>query len=163
MKELIVAGAKVYPVMSNYAYKICQENDYIGKIEELTNNKVVCTLNEAEMLSNKINSDIFIIAPTSGNTIAKLANSITDTPITLAVKTHLKNKKPLLIFIYTNDALSTNACNIGVLLNRKNVFFVPFRQSNPITKPYSVSSDPEYIFKAAEYALQNEQIEPLLL
>jgi dipicolinate synthase subunit B len=104
-----------------------------------------------------------IIAPCTGNTIAKLANGITDTPVTIAVKSHLKNDKPLVVAIATNDALSSNAKNIGVLLNRKNYYFVPIRQENPITKPHSLSFDANYIIKTLEYALEGEQFQPILL
>jgi dipicolinate synthase subunit B len=104
-----------------------------------------------------------IIAPCTGNTIAKLANCITDTPVTIAVKSHLKNDKPLVVAIATNDALSSNAKNIGVLLNRKNYYFVPIRQENPITKPHSLSFDANYIIKTLEYALEGEQFQPILL
>jgi dipicolinate synthase subunit B len=104
-----------------------------------------------------------IIAPCTGNTIAKLANGITDTPVTIAVKSHLKNDKPLVVAIATNDALSSNAKNIGVLLNRKNYYFVPIRQENPITKPHSLSFDANYIIKTLEYALDGEQFQPILL
>ena len=158
-------GANIYPVMSYYAYYVCKkfENKYIEKIENITNQKIVHTIKDAELLPKKVNCDLMIIAPTTGNTIAKIANSISDTPITIAIKSHIKNKRPLVIFIYTNDGLSSNACNIGTLLNRKHIFFVPFRQENPITKPYSLSSDPEYIINTIKYALKGEQIEPIIL
>ena len=151
--------------MSYYSYYICKkvDNKYIEKIEEITNKKIIHTIEDSRVLPKKINSDLMIIAPTTGNTIAKIANSISDTPITIAVKSHIKNKKPLVIFIYASDGLSSNACNIGTLLNRKHIFFVPFRQENPITKPYSISSDFNYIVKTTKLALKNEQIEPLLL
>lgn len=98
-----------------------------------------------------------------GNTIAKLANGITDTPVTMAAKSHLRNQRPLVIAISTNDALSGSAANIGKILNRKNYYFVPFRQDNPITKPNSLVFDPEYIEKTLEKAMELEQIQPVLL
>ena len=104
-----------------------------------------------------------IIAPATGNTIAKLANGITDTPVTMAAKSHLRNENPIIIAISTNDALSGSAKNIGTLLNRKHYYFVPFRQDNPITKPRSLVFDETYIIKTIEAALNNEQIEPILL
>ena len=104
-----------------------------------------------------------IIAPTTGNTLAKLANSISDTTVTFATKQHLKNKKPLVLSINAIDGLSSNACNIGTLLNRKHIFIVPFRQTNPITKPYSISSDNELLVKTTILALENEQLEPILI
>ena len=158
-------GANVYPIMSFYAYDICRNNSnkFIEQIESITNKKIIYLLDEAESLPNKINADIMIIAPCSGNTIAKLSNAITDTPVTICAKTNIKNKKPIVIFIYTNDGLSTNFCNIANLINRKHIFIVPFRQENPITKPYALSSDPEYIVQTINFALENEQIQPLFL
>ncbi len=97
-----------------------------------------------------------------GNTIAKLANSITDTPVLVAGRTHLKDSKPLVLGLCCKDGLSLNAENIGKLLNRKDLFFVPFGQDNPITKPYSICFDHRYIIKTLETALDNEQIQPLL-
>ena len=104
-----------------------------------------------------------IIAPCSGNTMAKLACDIIDTPAVMAAKSHLRNNLPLVIAPSTNNGLSGNAENIGKLLNRKNYYFVPFKQDNPITKPRSIVFDPEYIIKTIEYALEGEQISPILL
>lgn len=108
-------------------------------------------------------TDIMLIAPCTGNTIAKLVNGITDTPAVMAAKSHLRNNNVLVIAVSTNDALSGNASNIGTLLNRKNYFFVPVRQDNPITKPRSLVFDPEYIVKTLEYALDKEQIQPMIM
>ena len=104
-----------------------------------------------------------IIAPCSGNTMAKLACDIIDTPAVMAAKSHLRNNLQLVIAPSTNNGLSGNAENIGKLLNRKNYYFVPFKQDNPITKPRSIVFDPEYIIKTIEYALNGEQIEPIIL
>lgn len=95
--------------------------------------------------------------------MAKLANDIIDTPSVMACKSHLRNQRPLVIAPSTNNGLSGNAINIGKLLNMKNYYFVPFKQDNPITKPYSVVFDPEYIIKTLEYALEGKQIQPILL
>ena len=95
--------------------------------------------------------------------MAKLANDIIDTPATMAVKSHLRNNLPVVIAPSTNNALSANASNIGTLLNRKNYYFVPFRQDNPITKPRSVVFDFDYLIKTIESALDNKQIQPILL
>ena len=104
-----------------------------------------------------------ILAPASGNTIAKLANGITDTPVTMAIKSHLRNENPVVVAISTNDALSGSASNIGKLLNRRHYYFVPFRQDNPITKPNSLVFAPEYLVKATEYALDRKQLQPIIL
>ena len=108
-------------------------------------------------------TDIMVIAPATGNTIAKLANGIIDGPVTMATKSHLRNNNPVVIAISTNDALSGSAENIGKLLNRKHYYFVPFKQDNPITKPRSLVYDFGYLQKTIEYALENEQIEPIIL
>jgi dipicolinate synthase subunit B len=104
-----------------------------------------------------------IIAPCTGNTIAKLANGIYDTSVTMAIKSYLINDNPVVVGISTNDALSSNAKNIGILLNRKNYYFVPVRQYNPITKPYAITFDANYIIKTLEYALEGEQFQPIIL
>ena len=98
-----------------------------------------------------------------GNTISKLACDIIDTPVTMAVKSHLRNEKPVVIALSTNNGLSGNAENIGKLLNKKNYYFVPFKQDNPITKKRSIVFDPSYIIKTLEYALEGQQIQPILL
>ena len=108
-------------------------------------------------------TDIMIIAPATGNTISKLSRGITDTPALMAAKSHLRNQNNLVIAISTNDGLSSSAPSIASLLNKKNIFFVPFRQDNPITKPTSLVFSPEHIIPALEMALDNEQIQPLLL
>ena len=108
-------------------------------------------------------TDIIIVAPATGNTIAKLANDIADTPATLAVKSHLRNNLPVVIAPSTNNGLGGGAENIGRLLNRKNYYFVPFKQDNPITKPRSIVFDSYYILRTLEMALDGEQIQPILI
>ena len=137
--------------------------DFIEKIENLTGNKIIHSIQDAEPIGPKHLTDILIIAPCSGNTIGKLANGITDTPALMAAKSHLRNEKPIVIAISTNDGLAASAQNIGKLLNRNHYYFVPFRQDNPITKPRSLVFEPRYIVKTLERALDNEQIQPMLL
>lgn len=108
-------------------------------------------------------TDIMIIVPATGNTMAKLANDIIDTPATMAAKSHLRNNLPLVIAPSTNNGLGANAENIGKLLNKDNYYFVPFRQDNPITKPRSVVFDAQLVVKTLEAALDEEQIQPILL
>ena len=167
IKELVKEGAEVLPIMSYNAYeldtKFGKAKDFISQIEEITGKEIIHTIQGAEPIGPKHLTDIMIIAPATGNTIAKLANGITDTPVTMAAKSHLRNENPIIIAISTNDALSGSAKNIGTLLNRKNYYFVPFRQDNPITKPRSLVFDETYIIKTIEAALNNEQIEPILL
>lgn len=167
IKELVKDGAEVLPIMSYNAYeldtKFGKAKDFISQIEEITGKEIIHTIQGAEPIGPKHLTDIMIIAPATGNTIAKLANGITDTPVTMAAKSHLRNENPIIIAISTNDALSGSAKNIGTLLNRKHYYFVPFRQDNPITKPRSLVFDETYIIKTIEAALNNEQIEPILL
>lgn len=153
--------------MSYYAYSLNtrfgDKNKYIKQIENITDNTIIHTMNDVELLFKNVKTDVMIIAPTTGNTIAKLANSISDTSVTFATKLHLKHKKPLVLSINAIDGLGSNACNIGTLLNRKHIFIVPFRQANPITKPYFISSDNELLVKTTILSLENEQLEPLLI
>ncbi len=167
MKELIEKGAEVIPIMSFNSYnldtKFGKAQDFINEIEEITGKKIIHTIQEAEPIGPERLTDIMVVAPCSGNTMAKLACDIIDTPATMAVKSHLRNNLPVVIAPSTNNGLSGNAKNIGILLNRKHYYFVPFRQDNPITKPRSIVFDSEYIVKTIESALEDEQIEPILL
>lgn len=167
IKELTNKGANILPIMSFNSYnidtKFGKSEDFINQIEEITGNKIIHTIQDAEPIGPKKLTDIMVIAPCSGNTISKLAYDIIDTPATMAVKSHLRNNLPVVIALSTNNALGSNATNIGMLLNRKNYYFVPFRQDNPITKPRSIVFDFEYLIKTIEYALDDEQIEPILL
>ena len=167
LKKIVAEGADILPIMSDHAYeldtKFGEANFHIQEIEEITGKKIIHTIQEAEPIGPKKLTDIIIVAPCSGNTIAKLAHSIIDNAATMAVKSHLRNGNPVVIAISTNDGLSGSAENIGKLLNRNNYFFVPFRQDNPITKPRSLVFDSNSIIKTLEYALDKEQIEPILL
>ena len=162
-----IENTDITPIMSFNSYnldtKFGKAHDFINKIENLTNHKIINSIQAAEPIGPKKMFDILIVAPCSGNTIAKLANDIIDTPVTMAVKSHLRNNRPVVIAISTNNALSGSAENIGKLLNRKNYYFVPFKQDNPITKPNSLVFDPTYIIRTLEYALDKEQIQPILL
>ena len=167
MKELVKEEANVIPIMSYQAYKLDTKfgkaKDYINEIEKITGNKIIHTIKSAETINSKNIIDIMIIAPCTGNTLAKLCLGICDSPVSMASKLHLSYLKPLVIGISTKDGLSGSAENIGRLLNRNNYFFVPFRQNNPITKPCSLCFDTKYIKKTLEYALDRKQIQPILL
>ncbi|MBR2241476.1 MAG: dipicolinate synthase subunit B [Clostridia bacterium] len=167
MENLVKLGAEVIPIMSYNSYnldtKFGTASDHINKIKKITNKDIIHTIQEAEPIGPKKMTDIMLIAPCSGNTIAKLANGITDTPVAMAAKSHLRNQRPLVIAISTNDALSGSAENIGKLLNRKHYYFVPFRQDNPITKPNSLVFDPKMIIETLEKSLELEQIQPIIL
>ena len=167
MKEIKKLGAEIIPIMSFSSYnldtKFGKAKDFIEEIENITGKEIIHTIQGAEPIGPKKMTDIMIIAPCSGNTMAKLACDIIDTPATMAAKSHLRNNRPLVIAPSTNNGLSGNAENIGKLLNRKNYYFVPFRQDNPITKPRSIVFDAEYIIKTIEFALDGEQISPILI
>lgn len=167
IKSIKKEGANIIPIMSYNAYnldsKFGKVQDFIDEIENITENKIINTIQDAEPIGPKGLTDIMLIEPCSGNTIAKLANGITDTPAIMAAKSHLRNEKPIVIAISTNDALSGSAENIGKLLNRRHFYFVPFRQDNPITKPRSLVFDAKYTITTLEEALDGKQIQPILI
>ena len=167
LKKIVKTGAKVIPIMSYNSYNLDtrfgKASDFINEIESITGEKIIHTIQEAEPIGPKKMTDIMVIAPATGNTIAKLANGIIDGPVTMATKSHLRNNNPVVIAISTNDALSGSAENIGKLLNRKHYYFVPFRQDNPITKPRSIVFDFESTIKTIKYALEGEQLSPILI
>ncbi len=168
MKELIEKeGADIIPIMSYNSYnldtKFGKAKDFIKEIEDITGKEIIHTIQGAEPIGPKKMTDIMVVAPCSGNTMAKLALDIIDTPAVMACKSHLRNDRPLVIAPSTNNGLSGNAENIGKLLNRRNYYFVPFRQDNPITKPRSIVFDEDYLIKTIKFALDSEQISPILL
>ncbi len=156
----------IYPVMSFNASSIDtrfgKAEDIIEKIEKICGRKIIKTIADAEPIGPVIKPDIMIIEPCTGNTLAKLAAGITDTPVTLAAKAHLRNEKPLLIAVSTNDALSVAAANIGKLMNNKNVYFVPIRQDDPLKKPRSAISDFTLTVDAIDAALKGKQLQPII-
>lgn len=166
-KLVIIDNISITPIMSFNSYnldtKFGKAEDFIKRLEDITKNKVMNSIVETERIGPEKMFDILIVAPCSGNTISKLAYDIIDTPVTMAVKSHLRTERPVVIAISTNNALSGNAENIGKLLNRRHYYFVPFKQDNPITKPRSIVFDSSYIKKTLEYALDREQIQPMLL
>lgn len=167
LKKIVKLNADVIPIMSEHSYtmdtKFGKAQDFINEIENITNKKILHTIQDVEVLGPKDMLDIIVVAPATGNTIAKLANDMIDGTATMAVKSHLRRERPVVIAISTNNGLSGAAENIGKLLNRKHYYFVPFKQDNPITKPRSIVFDPDYLIKTIEFALDKEQIEPILL
>ena len=167
IKRLIEEGADLIPIFS-YATdemntRYGNAEDFKNKIIEITGKQPVVDINGAEPIGPKAILDVLIVAPCTGNTIAKLANAITDTPVTMACKAHLRNNRPVILSISTNDGLGANAKNIGLLLNMKNIFMVPFGQDNPTLKPNSLLSKNELILKTIIEALKGKQIQPLLI
>ena len=136
---------------------------HINRAEKICGCKPLQTIAEVEPIGPKKLLDALIIAPCTGNTLAKLAHSIADTPVTMAAKSHLRNGRPVIVAISTNDALSGAAENIGKLMGRKHYYFVPFRQDDPQKKPTSIVADFSKIPQTLEAALAGHQIQPLLL
>ena len=167
LEALSLSGYELLPVMSEAVYttdtRFGKAADHISRMEKLCSRSVIHTITDAEPVGPKYKPDSMIIAPCTGNTLAKLANGITDTPVTMAAKAHLRNNKPLCIALATNDALSANLQNIGKLCSRKNIYFVPLLQDDPIKKPSSLISKFELLPLTLEYALKGEQLMPLFL
>ena len=137
-------------------------DEFAARLEALCGAVPVHTIAGAEPLGPAKPMEALVIAPCTGNTMAKLNHGISDTAVTMAAKAHLRNSRPLVIAFSTNDALSGSAPNIAGLLNRKNVYFVPFRQDDPVKKPFSMASDFSLIGKTLEAALAGRQLQPLL-
>lgn len=167
LKNLIDKEYNIYPIMSfaasetNTRFGIAKDN--IKKIEEICSREVILDIKDAEPLGPQKLVDILVVAPCTGNTLGKLAAGIADTPVTMAVKAHLRNQKPVLIGVSTNDGLSTSSKNIGELLNRKNIFFIPMRQDDYINKPLSIVADFDKIDDAIKEAVNFKQIQPVYL
>ena len=136
---------------------------WTARLKEITGNKIIHTITDAEPIGPKKLLDALIIAPCTGNTLAKLAYGITDSCVTLAAKAHLRNARPLIIAPSTNDALANASKNIGALLNYKNLYFVPFGQDNAEAKPTSMVADFTLIPAALEAALNKTQLQPIVI
>ncbi len=139
----------------------CQ--DLLDRLEELTGNHVLSDIPSVEPIGPKKLLDVLAIVPATGNTIAKLANGIADTAVTMAAKSHLRNGRPVVVAVSSNDALAAGARNIGELLARKNYYFVPFGQDNAEAKPCSLVADFSKLPQTVEAALQGRQFQPVLL
>ena len=157
----------VFPILSDAAATVDSRfgtaQTHIKRITEICNQKPMCTIAEVEPIGPKKLLDALIIAPCTGNTLAKLAHSIADSPVTMAAKSHLRNGRPILIAISTNDALAGAAENIGRLLARKHYYFVPFGQDDPQKKPTSMVADFTKIPEAVAAAMEGRQLQPVLI
>lgn len=166
LQKLRDAGAEIYPILSNASQTISSRfgspDGYMEKIKELTGREPITSIEEAEPIGPKGFLDALVILPCTGNTAAKLANGITDTPALMAAKAHLRTNKPLLISISTNDGLGMNLKNIGLLCNAKNIYFVPFGQDNYKKKPNSLVAHTHLLLPALEMALEHKQYQPIL-
>jgi len=167
LKELKNKYDDIMPIMSYNAYKtdtrFGSAREWIEKIENVCGRKIINTIADAEPLGPKVSLDALVIAPCTGNTLAKLANGITDTPVCMAAKAHLRSDRPLVIALASNDAMSANLGNLATLLSRKNVYFVPMKQDEPIKKPHSLVADFSLLTKTLEGALSGKQIRKLFL
>lgn len=166
LQKLTEEGAFVQTIFSDAAKSIDSRfgkaEDFIKKAEKITGNPPIMTISDAEPIGPRSLLDILVILPCTGNTIAKLANGITDTPVLMAAKAHLRNNKPLLISISTNDALGMNMKNIGLLLNAKNIYFIPFGQDNPHKKPNSMIAHTNLLLPSLKAALEGRQYQPVI-
>lgn len=160
------AGCEVFPIVSfmtkNLNTRFYKKSDFISMLEKESGNTVIDTIQKAEPIGPKNLVDIILICPCTGNSLAKLANGITDTPVLMGVKGHIRNNKPVVIGVSTNDGLGASFQNIAKLLNTKNMYFVPFRQDDYESKPKSLVLDYTYITDTVSLALQGKQIQPVL-
>lgn len=167
LERLIEQGYVITPIVSSQAGQ-CDTRFgtaaiWRERLTNLTGRPIVDTIEAAEPIGPQHLFDILIVAPCTGNTVAKLAHGIVDTPVLMAVKSHLRGEKPVILAVSTNDGLSSSAANIGTLLNRRHYYFVPFRQDAPHTKPRSLVADMSLLPDTVSLALQHQQIQPILL
>ncbi len=166
IKALVREKANVIPIFSFNAQSIDTRfgnaKEYVKEIEEITGNKALLKIEEVEPVGPKNMTDIMIIAPCTGNSLAKFYNGITDTPVLMAAKSHIRNSKPLVISLSTNDALGLNLKNVGALMAVKDIYFVPFGQDNCLGKPKSMVAYVKDIVPTLEMALDGKQIQPII-
>ncbi|MEG1613703.1 MAG: dipicolinate synthase subunit B [Clostridia bacterium] len=165
MSELVQAGYELIPIFSYIVAetdtRFFKAKDFRSEVRHITGREPIDSIVDAEPLGTRDKLDLMVVAPCTGNTLSKIAHGITDTPITMAVKAHLRNNRPVLISLSSNDALGANAKNLGTLLNTKNIFFVPFGQDNPEVKTRSLIADTVQILPAIEAAMEGRQLQPL--
>ncbi len=166
LEALVASGAEVIPIVSlsvaGSDTRFGRAEDWLGRLQTVTGRKALTSVVEAEPIGPKRLLDAVVVAPCTGNTLAKLAQGITDGPVTMACKATLRNGRPVILSPATNDGLGINAKNIGLLLNAKNVYFVPFGQDNPAEKPTSLDSHLDLLIETIEAALKGVQIQPVL-
>lgn len=166
MQSVKDSGADIIPIMSGIVSttdtRFGSAEYFCKTAEDISGNSIIKTIKDAEPIGPKKLLDLLIIAPCTGCTLGKIANGITDTSVTMACKAHLRNMRPVLLAVSTNDGLSASAKNIGTLLNYKNIYFVPFGQDDCDKKPSSLVADMTKIVPAAEAALDGRQFQPIL-
>lgn len=167
VETLVSRGCEVTPILSNNAAaldtRFGSADMWRSRLHHATGREAIDSIPAAEPIGPKKMFDILVVAPCTGNTLAKLAHGITDTPVTMAVKSHLRGEKPVVLAVSTNDALSGSAANLGTLLNRKHYYFVPLRQDAPFAKPRSLVADMDRIPQTIGAALENRQLQPIFL
>lgn len=167
MRRLRADGADLLPIFSNNVFstdtRFWRANEFADAVRALTEREIIHSIVDAEPLGPATPLEALVIAPCTGNTLAKIAQGITDTPVTMAAKAHLREDRPLLIALASNDSMSANLENISKLLLRKQVFFVPMRQDDPERKPHSLVADFTYISDCLSAALSGKQLRPLFL
>lgn len=166
MESLTEKGFDIFPIMSERAYstdtRFGKAAEIVERIETLCGREVICTVEGAEPIGPKKLLDVLLVEPCTGNTLAKLASGITDSAVTMACKSHLRNNRPVVLAVSTNDALGNSAKNIGALLNYKNIYCVPMKMDAPSAKPKSVVADFTLTEAAVTAALQGEQLQILI-
>lgn len=166
LQHIVEEGAIVTPVFSFQAQRIDSRfgkaSDFLEKARLITGKQPITAISQAEPIGPKKLLDVMVIAPCTGNTMAKLANGMVDSPVLMAAKSHLRNNRPVVISISTNDALGANLKNIGLLMNTKNIYFVPFGQDDYEKKPNSMVAQPSLIIETIEQALEGRQIQPII-
>ncbi len=167
LERLVAEGADVTPVVSEAVAttetRFGTPEAWLSRLYQLTGKRPLRRITDAEPIGPQKLLDVMVVAPCTGNTMAKLANGITDTPVLMACKAHLRNQRPVVLAIATNDGLGLNAKNLGLLLNTRNVYFVPFGQDNPSAKPNSLDSDLSLLVPTIEAALAGRQLQPILV
>lgn len=165
--ESLAEEFELIPIVSEntarYDTRFGLADDLLARVERAAGRPAIRTIVDAEPFGPKNLADVLVIAPCTGNTLARLAHGITDGPVTMAAKSHLRNGKPVVIALATNDGLSASAPNLAVLLNRRHYYFVPFGQDDPFDKPTSLIADFAQLLPTVEAALRGEQLQPILV
>lgn len=167
IEKLIMKGADVIPIVS---YTVQSTNtrfgkgeEWVKKLEEMTGHQVIDTIVKAEPLGPKLPLDCMVIAPLTGNSMSKLANALTDSPVLMAAKATMRNHRPVVVGISTNDALGLNGVNLMRLMAAKNIYFIPFGQDDPFKKPNSMVAHMPLLLDTVEAALEGRQIQPVIV
>jgi dipicolinate synthase subunit B len=167
IKRFVDAGAKVVPIISNSVQitdtRFGKAADWQKQLKELTGSDIIASIVDAEPLGPSKLLDVMAIAPCTGNTTSKLANAMTESPVLMAAKAQMRNGRPLVLAISTNDGLGLNGANIAKLMITKNIYFVPFGQDAPLAKPNSLVARMDLIMETCEAALEGKQLQPMLI